>query len=128
MSDWILDASALLAYIHDEEGADRVEDVLSGDVAISAVNLSEVISKLTDARWSEDAIYEAIELAAVPVADFDETAAFRAGLLWPATRQRGLSLGDRACLALAAHYAAPALTADRVWADLDTGIPVVLIR
>ena len=63
--------------------------------------------------------------AIVPV---DAELGLRAGVLHAATRSRGLSLGDRICLALAEGEGVPALTADRAWADLDIGIEVSLIR
>ena len=128
MSEWILDASALLAYLYRENGADRVEAALRADIAMSAVNLSEVIAKLLDAGWIEPTILQSIRLADVAVVEFDEAAAYEAGSLRALTCHRSLSLGDRACLALARRVGAPVLTADRAWGDLQLGVPVEVIR
>ena len=97
---------------------------------ISAVNLSEVVARLTDRGLSEEAIGRSIGLLGVPCIPFDETAAYSAGMLRPASRAAGLSFGDRACLALGRERNLPVLTADRAWSGLDLGpgIEVVLLR
>jgi PIN domain nuclease of toxin-antitoxin system len=115
--DVVLDASALLALVHGEEGADVVEATIPG-AQISAVNLAEVVGKLADIGMPEDEIRAALAGLGLRVVDFDERLAFAAGLLRPLTRSEGLSLGDRACLAVAAATHRPALTADRSWAEL----------
>jgi len=97
-------------------------------VAISAVNLCEVLSKLHDDGLSEaqaDAAVSAMDLRVVP---FDELQARSAARLRAVTRHAGLSLGDRACLALGERLRCPVVTADRVWANLDIGVEVVVIR
>ena len=124
---YLLDASAVLAIIYGEPGAERVAAVLS-DASISAVNLSEVVGKLHDRKVSERDIelnLADLDLAVLP---FDRTFALRAGALRAATRHLGLSLGDRACLATAAATGRVVLTADRAWADLQLGISVELLR
>ncbi len=123
----ILDSSALLAYLRNEPGAEQVGRRLRGSV-ISAVNLAEVLTRLSDEGAPDDAVEMALNLFAVSVQPFDAEGARGAAALRAATRQRGLSLGDRACLALAAQHGSPALTADRAWAGLDLDIEVVLIR
>jgi ribonuclease VapC len=124
----VLDASAVLALLQNEAGAERVADLLSG-AAMSAVNLSEVVAKLTDHGMPADDVREALDGLPLDVHAFDREAAFAAGELRRITRGAGLSLGDRACLALAARLGAAALTADRAWAALATDIaPVILIR
>jgi ribonuclease VapC len=130
VSEYVLDASALLALIRNEPGGDRVLDLAQGGAAISAVNLSEVVAKLAEQGRPEQAIREALELLAVKldVVEFDEQLAYRAGLLRPLTRQAGLSLGDRACLALAERLDVPALTTDRAWAGLRLDIKIQVIR
>lgn len=128
VSDWVLDASALLAYIHVEAGAEVVDDALRNGVTIGAVNLTEVVARLTDLGWAETQIHEAVDATSVAIVHFDEVMAFDAGLLRQHTRHAGLSLGDRACLALARRLGASVLTADRAWRDLDVGVPIVLIR
>lgn len=128
MSDLVLDASALLAYFKNEPGGEAVQRRLGTDTVIGAVNLAEVVSQLVESGWAEDAIRETFDATqAQPVAFLAEDA-YIAGLLRERTRHRGLSLGDRACLALALRLGVPALTADRSWADLDLGVEVVLVR
>jgi PIN domain nuclease of toxin-antitoxin system len=123
----VIDASALLALLQDEPGANRVADALS-DAIISAVNVSEVVAKLCDNGFEPDLAREMLEILPLNVVDFDLPQAIEAGLLRRATRSIGLSLGDRACLALAARSAVPAITADQAWARLEIGISVTLIR
>ncbi len=128
MSDWILDASALLAVVNNEPGATQVKDALTEEAAIGTVNLAEVVSKLIDGGWSDEGIRASVAPWGIEIISFDEDAAFDAGLLRQHTRPAGLSLGDRACLALARRLGASVLTADRAWRDLDVGVPIVLIR
>jgi ribonuclease VapC len=124
----VLDASALLALLQNEPGAERVAALLSGSV-ISAVNLSEVVDKLVDHDMSADDIREVLDGLPLDVHAFDREAAFAAGELRRITRHAGLSLGDRACLALAAHFGVAAVTANRAWEALADDIaPVTLIR
>jgi PIN domain nuclease of toxin-antitoxin system len=123
-----LDASAVLALLKREPGSQWVADVL--DVSIlSAVNWSEVLGK----AWGRGADLRnaAGEFAALglPIIAFGKDDAAAVATLLPLTRPKGLSFGDRACLALAQRYNATALTADRAWAQLDLdGIEVQLIR
>ncbi|ESQ80099.1 type II toxin-antitoxin system VapC family toxin [Asticcacaulis sp. YBE204] len=126
MSDHILDSSAMLALLFNEVGADRVQAVLP-DAAISAVNFSEVIAKLTEKGVPPDAARQAVEALGIQVIVHDVEQAFLAGALRPVTRALGLSLGDRACLGLAQMRGLPVLTADAAWANLS-GFQVVLIR
>lgn len=129
MSSWVLDASALLAFIKSEPGVERVAGALMAGAAMSAVNLSEVIAKLADEGVPGSAIRHSIETVGLDIAEFDADDALVAGLLRPSTRAAGLSLGDRACLALAQGSGAPVLTTDRAWASLDLdGIEVELVR
>jgi ribonuclease VapC len=124
---WVVDASALLAMLHAEPGADIVETALE-EGAISTVNWSEVQQRslargidVADLRGD----MEALGLAIMP---FTVEDAEQAAQLWSTTRHLGLSLGDRACLGLAQRLGLPALTADRAWLDLDVGIRVQTIR
>jgi PIN domain nuclease of toxin-antitoxin system len=123
----VLDASALLALLGDEPGADAVIDVLPRAI-INTVNLAETVGRLADHGMPEPSIREAIQSLGLDVRPFDEEAAWIAGGLRPKTRSAGLSLGDRACLAMAKSLGLPVLTADRAWADVDAGIDVRLIR
>lgn len=127
MSETVLDASALLALLNGETGADVVTAALP-EAVIGAVNLSEVIAKLSEVGMPEDAIHEALGELGLHVISFDEEFAFRAGVLRSMTRTFGLSLGDRACLALAAQRQVPVLTADHDWQSLEIGVDIQLIR
>jgi ribonuclease VapC len=127
MAKFVLDASALLAYIHGEPGADRVKSVLD-EAMVSAVNLAEAVTKLVLATGSTERALALIAAAEVDVVDFDQTLAEQTGGLAALTRSRGLSLGDRACLALAGREHAIAMTADYAWSKLDIGVDVELIR
>ena len=129
MSSWVLDASALLAFVKEEPGVERVAGALMAGAAMSAVNLSEVIAKLADEGVPEPVIRHSIETIGLDIVEFDADDALAAGLLRPSTRAAGLSFGDRACLALAQQGGAPVLTADRAWAELDLdGVEVELVR
>ncbi len=110
-----------------ELGADTVADY-AGSGAISAVNLSEVLAKLVERGANPVQAQSMLSGAALEVIPFDEQQAAQAGFLRRDTRALGLSLGDRACLALAQHLGLPVLTADRAWLRLDIGIEVVLAR
>ena len=119
MNRAILDASALLAVIFEEDGADLVAAALREGVAMSAVNAAEVTSCLFQRGWAGDEVALAFSQLGVDVLPFDAGAAIASGSFRPATRQFGLGLGDRACLATALHQNCPALTADREWLKLD---------
>ena len=123
----VIDASALLALLQDEPGSDGVAEALP-EAIISAVNVSEVVAKLCDKGFESDEARETIELLPLNVIDFDLAQAVETGLLRGPTRALGLSLADRACLALAARSESKALTADRAWAKVDVGIDIHVIR
>ncbi len=123
----VLDASALLAVLRAEPGAERVEPRLEG-ARIGAVNLSEVVAKLDDDGVPELEIQRAIGRLDLEVHAFDAAQAYAAGVLRQKTRALGLSFGDRACLSLAQRLGAVALTADRSWARLEIGVVVDVIR
>lgn len=124
---YVLDASAVLTAIQREPGTERIEPHLR-TACISAVNLAEVVGKLQDRGLSEHEIDEVLLLLDLDVRGFDTQMAIVAGKLRSTTRHVGLSLGDRACLALAAQSGATALTTDKAWATLDIGISVELAR
>lgn len=127
MSEYVLDASALLALLNAEKGADLVQGLMP-EAVISTVNLAEVVTRLSAAGMPENEIRETLALLGLETIPFDKEQAFRAGLLFPHTQPFGLSLGDRACLALAQTRAATTVTADRTWDDLDLQITIKLIR
>lgn len=127
MSETVLDASAVLALIKGEPGCDVVLDALP-DAMISAVNLSEVAAVLSAYGAPGDMVRGRLDALSMQVVSFDEELAYASAQLRSGTAGAGLSLGDRACLALAAKRNLPALTADRAWGRLDLGIDVRLIR
>ncbi len=124
----VLDASALLALLHNEPGADRVEAALAG-ATICAVNVAEVVQRLRR-DFNSDAVLASIERIDIMTIAADKELAIAAGLKRATTSGANLSLGDRFCLALAARLQAPVLTADRVWADVAdaVGVEIRLIR
>jgi ribonuclease VapC len=129
----VLDASALLAYLRDEPGGRRVEEALLGGAALSAVNLAEVLGKLADAGEDPAAALRRLEEGglvpgAVEVVPFDAVDALETAALRLPTRGAGLSLGDRACLALARRLGLPALTTDGAWRTLRAGVRVEVVR
>jgi ribonuclease VapC len=123
----LLDASALLALVFEEPGAETVLAALDG-AAIGAVNQAEVV-ELAGRRGLDPARAAAWagELA-LPVIGFTAPMAARTGALLAAFRRRGLSLGDAACLGTAGVLGLPVLTADRLWTELESGVAVRLIR
>jgi ribonuclease VapC len=127
VNDVVLDASALLAVLRGEPGAERVESRLEG-ASVGTVNLSEVVAKLTDDGVPEADVRRAIGRLELDVHAFDAKHAYIAGVLRRSTRAFGLSFGDRACLALAQSLGALALTADRSWSQLDLGVAIEVIR
>lgn len=127
MSDVVLDASALLTVLHQEAGSDKVEPLLDHAV-VSAVNLSEVHAKLLDAGLPPAAAREATDLLALRVVPFDADLAWRTAALRPVTPRLGLSLGDRACLALGLALGLPVITADRTWTRLSLDVEVRSVR
>lgn len=127
MSDVVLDASALLALLLDEPGGSGAAERMHG-AWIGAVNLAEVVGRLVDGGVPEDACREALGGLDLRVVPFDESAAYAAGALRASTRKAGLSLGDRACLALARRLDRPALTADRAWSRLRVGVEIEILR
>lgn len=124
----VLDASAILALLYREPGADAVEEVLDGGV-VSAVNWSEVLRKLAQRGLrSGSATVAPLQELGLRIEPFTPDDARLAAELWDAGRETGLSLGDRACLALAHRLSAEAITADRAWKTPDVGVTVRLLR
>jgi ribonuclease VapC len=130
----VLDASALLAHIDDEPGAEAVREAMASGAAISVVNWIEVLTKLVERgedpelasaeMTTPDLVETAVRIEPVAAEDAIEAARLR-----PATKDQGLSLADRSCLALATRLEVPVLTADRAWAKLpEARVAVKLIR
>jgi PIN domain nuclease of toxin-antitoxin system len=123
----VLDASALLAFLHDEPGAHHVEKALDGAV-VSAVNWSEVVQKSLLRQADVTGMREEFSEVGVIFQAFTPRQAETAAHLWEQTRRNGLSLADRACLALALERKVPVLTADRSWGRLDLDLEIQMLR
>jgi ribonuclease VapC len=120
----VLDASAVLAIYFDEPGAEKGRAVVEGSL-VSAVNYSEIVAKALDRGDAFDVALRKLARMPFLVMTHDEALARRAGELRTATRRFGLSVGDRACLALAERERLPAYTVDRSWSKLELSIEVV---
>jgi ribonuclease VapC len=123
----ILDSSALLAVLLEERGAERVEPHLTLAL-ISTVNLSEVVATAVERGLMLENVLSLLTRLSLEIMAFDAEQAYIAASLRPATRKLGLSLGDRACLALGLKQGLPVLTADQLWAKADVGVKVEVIR
>ena len=123
----VFDSSALLAITFGEAGADAAAGSLSGAM-VCAVTAAEVISRYIDRGASRDQARRWFEDLGMDVRPFDQGLAIIAGLLRDRTRNQAVSLGDRACLALAIREGVAVVTADTAWADLDLDLEVRLIR
>ena len=123
----VLDASALLAWLFAEPGADVVDPLLPAAV-LSTVNLAEVWQKLDRHGVDAERALRRARLLGVRTEPFSDDDAALAARMWSGGRRAGLSLGDRCCLALAARLGRAALTADRSWADLELPVEVHVIR
>lgn len=128
MSRTVLDSSAVLASFYGEAGADIIDEMLRESV-ISAVNAAEVISKLVERGMPAGMARSTLIDTGIEIAPFDLDQAEVTGDLRGKTRAQGLSLGDRACLALAKRFNGRAVTADRAWAAIEgLGVEIVLFR
>lgn len=127
MATYVLDASAIMAFIIGEPGWERVA-ALQAEAVVSAVNLSEVGAKLSERGLTQSERDTVLLTLQSEIVAFDAVQALDAGALRPATRSAGLSLGDRACLALAMRHGAVAVTTDRAWRGLELDVSVELIR
>ena len=123
----VLDASALLCLLNDEPGADRVLDVLTRSV-VGTVNLAEVVSKLRDRGIALDEVQEALGGLHLDIRPLSPAQAMTVGDLRPATKPLGLSLGDRACLALAIDLQAEVVTTDAALASAEVGVTITDVR
>lgn len=123
----VLDASALLAWLHEEPGAERVAEHFP-ETVMSCVNWSEVVQKSLAKSVNVEGMREDVMALGLALEPFTAKQAEFAGLLWRDTQTLGMSLGDRACLALAADKSLPVLTTDRAWQKLKTDIVISVIR
>jgi ribonuclease VapC len=125
--DVALDSSAILAFVFQEKGADVAAPRLAGGL-LSTVNLAEVHARMITGAISTERAFSWIRTLGCEICPFTETQARIAAELRPLTRHYGLSLGDRACLALGIERKATVYTTDRTWAQLDLGIQIEIIR
>ena len=123
----VLDASAVLALLYKEPGAVAVAVDIADGAVISSVNLSEVATILIRHDRDPHTVLTPLR-AQVEVVAFTDTDALTAAQLYPHVSSKGLSLGDRACLALAQRLTAPAVTAEHIWADIDLDITILGMR
>ena len=124
----MLDASAVLALLNEEPGADEVEGRLDG-AAMSTVNLAEVLQKVWQHDIDTEGLEHDLDALGLEFVDFGVRDARAAADLWARVPASGLSLGDRACLAAAESLGATAVTSDRTWASIEAlGVSVEVIR
>jgi ribonuclease VapC len=122
-----LDASALLAFLFREPGHERVSAVLK-DSYLSAVNLAEVLGRFARDGHDPDPVLARLTACGIEIVAFTSGDAAVVASLVPSTQPLGLSLGDRACLALAVSRKVPAMTAEKAWAQLNLGVTIDVIR
>ncbi len=123
----VLDASALLTLLFKEPGHEAVASVLE-ESSMSTVNLAEVLARFTRDGHSSLQILSLLQASPIEWVSFDSQQAALAADMLPRTRHLRLSLGDRACLALASALGAPAMTANQAWTKLDLGLEVKVVR
>ena len=128
MNRIVLDASAILTVINGEPGVEKLTPDLLARAIGSTVNLAEVQTKLVSRGWSSELAWEDATSPVREVLTFDEEQARIAGDLVIQTRHLGLSLGDRACLALGIALKVPVYTAEKVWKKLKVGVRIHVIR
>ena len=127
MSAIVFDSSVLIAILRQEPGSEVGEQSLN-DALISTVNLAEVATYLARNSVPTETINDALATFPIEVVPFDREQGLIAGCLYPACKSLGLSLGDRACLALAKSKSLPVLTADKAWLELEIDVSVKGIR
>jgi PIN domain nuclease of toxin-antitoxin system len=123
----VLDASALLAFLFREPG----HEMVAGEIAsacISTVDLAESLGRIARDGHDPRPLLTGVSESTLEIVPFSPDQALRCARLLAQARSLGLSLGDRACLALAMERGLAAMTADAVWAALDAGVEIVLIR
>ena len=123
----VLDASALLAFLHDEPGSSVIDELLEEGL-ISSVNWSEVYQKALARGVPTEGLRADLEALGLEIVAFTPEQAERAAMIWGETRRMGLSLADRACLALGLESGLPVYTADRSWSELKLGLEVRVVR
>lgn len=124
--EFVLDASAIFALLDQEPGWETVDAVTRR--VVSVVNVAEVGTVLVNRGYIVEQFVLVLASLQLETIDFDSRQAYETARLRAATKSAGLSLGDRACLALAGALRLPVLTADRAWRDIDVGVTIELIR
>ncbi len=127
MTSCVLDASAVLAFVLDEPGGNEVSKCLAGG-RWSAVNYAEVLTRLAELSGSLEETRLRIDRLELEIVPLDAELAALTASLRPATRKYGLSIADRACLAVAMSSRSPVITADPSWNQLDVGVEIIQIR
>jgi ribonuclease VapC len=128
MTKIVLDASAMLALLKNEPGAEKVEAIL-GKVVMSSINIAEVAGMLLDSKMSKQECMDLLKPLISTIVDFDFQQALIVAELKQMTKNKGLSLGDRACIAVGLSLNLPVYTADKVWCDLPIqDLEIKLIR
>jgi ribonuclease VapC len=128
VTDRVFDSSAVLALIQYERGADVVARLTADGGLVAAVSVIEILTRRIDQGVSLAAALAELNALKLTVVPFDADLSVVAAALREPTRSRGLSLGDRACLALAISRGLPVITADRMWEGLDLGVPIEVVR
>jgi PIN domain nuclease of toxin-antitoxin system len=128
MNDVVLDASAILALLQHERGAERLTGEILDRAVASSVNLAEVQSKMVKGGFSPGEAWQLAVSTVKLVIPFAAEHARAAGSLITSTEKYGLSLGDRSCLALAIELQAPIYTTEQIWKNLKVGVPIYVIR
>ncbi len=129
----VLDASALLAYLQGERGADLVADVIALGATMSAVNVAEVLSRAADrgadpGDLADELAARGLLGGAIEVEPFTTADAIDVARIRPLTRAAGLSIADRACLSLARRLGSHAVTADAAWGEVAADVELTQIR
>src|SRR5262245_3255594 len=129
----VLDASALLALVEEEAGAERVQRAVGAGSLISAINWAETLTVLVERGEIVDQAVGRVKalvgkVGSLTVVLFEEVHAEQAARLRAATRHLGLSLADRTCLALGRIHRLPVLTTDRAWRSLRISVKIEVIR
>jgi len=127
MTRHIIDTSAILAVIFGEPGQEMAAR-LAREATISTVTLAEIVTKCTEMGVPEHIALDYLQHSNIEVASFDQNLAILTGELYAKAPKGVLSLGDRACIATAIRLGGTAVTADRVWSELDLPCPVEVIR
>lgn len=127
MAEYVLDASALLALLNEEPGAENVRPLMPHDV-ISAANFCETIQRLRRGGMPLEEVTAALTPLVSQPMPFDHSLAYVTASVYERTRAVGLSFGDCACLALALTRNAPAVTAEREWVNVEVGVKIIKIR